>query len=90
MKSSRFVVLFLSSNFCTSLLSRFLSLVGGSVDQIGSTTLKHCVENKVKTSSVEELARTLDTTPETLKLIIDGLMQPPGFDIRQSKTPATH
>lgn len=73
-----------------SLLSRFLSLVGGSVDQIGSTTLKHCVENKVKTSSVEELARTLDTTPETLKLIIDGLTQPPGFDIRQSKTPATH
>uniref|UniRef100_A0A3Q2VJF3 S1 RNA binding domain 1 n=1 Tax=Haplochromis burtoni TaxID=8153 RepID=A0A3Q2VJF3_HAPBU len=63
---------------------RFLSLVGGSVDQIGSTTLKHCVENKVKTSSVEELARTLDTTPETLKLIIDGLTQPPGFDIRQN------
>uniref|UniRef100_A0A7N6AJZ1 S1 motif domain-containing protein n=1 Tax=Anabas testudineus TaxID=64144 RepID=A0A7N6AJZ1_ANATE len=40
--------------------------------------------SKVKTSSVEELARTMDTTLETLKLIIDGLTQPPGFDIRQN------
>ncbi|XP_040904982.1 S1 RNA-binding domain-containing protein 1 [Toxotes jaculatrix] len=63
---------------------RFLSLIGGSADQIGSVGLQQCVENKVKTSSVEELARTVDTTPETLKLIIDGLTQPPGFDIRQN------
>ncbi|XP_062286308.1 S1 RNA-binding domain-containing protein 1 [Scomber scombrus] len=63
---------------------RFLSVVGGSADQIGSAGLQQCVENKVKTSSVEELARTMDTTPETLKLIIDGLTQPPGFDIRQN------
>uniref|UniRef100_A0A8C9YUP0 S1 RNA binding domain 1 n=1 Tax=Sander lucioperca TaxID=283035 RepID=A0A8C9YUP0_SANLU len=69
---------------------RFLSLVGGSADQIGSAGLRQCVERKVRNSSVEELARTLDTTPETLKLIIDGLTQPPGFDIRQSKTPASH
>lgn len=69
-----------------SLPFRFLSLVGGSVDQIGSASLKQCVESKVKTSSVEELARTVDTTPETLRLIIDGLTLPPGFDIRQSKT----
>ncbi|XP_049927595.1 S1 RNA-binding domain-containing protein 1 [Epinephelus moara] len=63
---------------------RFLSLVGGSADQIGSAGLRQCVESKVRTSSVEELARTLDTTPETLQLIIDGLTQPPGFDIRQN------
>ncbi|KAM7385357.1 hypothetical protein PAMP_001444 [Pampus punctatissimus] len=63
---------------------RFLSIVGGSADQIGSAGLRQCVESKVKTSSVEELARTIDTTPETLKLIIDGLTQPPGFDIRQN------
>ncbi|KAM7408426.1 hypothetical protein PAMA_002243 [Pampus argenteus] len=63
---------------------RFLSLVGGSADQIGSAGLRQCVESKVKTSSVEELARTIDTTPETLKLIIDGLTQPPGFDMRQN------
>ncbi|XP_075931908.1 S1 RNA-binding domain-containing protein 1 [Anarhichas minor] len=63
---------------------RFLSLVGGSADQIGSPGLQRCVDSKVRTSSVEELAKTLDTTPETLKLIIDGLTQPPGFDIRQN------
>ncbi|XP_008302609.1 S1 RNA-binding domain-containing protein 1-like [Stegastes partitus] len=63
---------------------RFLSFVGGHVDQIGSAGLRNCVESKVKTSCVEELARTLDTTPETLKLIMDGLTQPPGFDIRQN------
>uniref|UniRef100_UPI0037E8AED0 S1 RNA-binding domain-containing protein 1 n=1 Tax=Semicossyphus pulcher TaxID=241346 RepID=UPI0037E8AED0 len=63
---------------------RFLSLVGGRADQIGSAGLRQCVEHKVRTSSVEELARTVDTSPETLKLIIDGLTQPPGFDIRQN------
>ncbi|XP_013884759.1 S1 RNA-binding domain-containing protein 1 [Austrofundulus limnaeus] len=63
---------------------RFLTLVGGTVDQIGSTDLRFCVENKVKTSCVEELAKTVDTTPETLRLIMDGLTQPPGFDIRQN------
>uniref|UniRef100_A0A4W6F932 S1 RNA binding domain 1 n=1 Tax=Lates calcarifer TaxID=8187 RepID=A0A4W6F932_LATCA len=63
---------------------RFLSLVGGSADQIGSAGLRQCVESKVKTRSVDELAKTVDTTPETLKLIIDGLTQPPGFDIRQN------
>lgn len=72
----------------TSPVPRFLSLVGGSADQIGSGGLRQCVESKVRTSSVEELAKTVDTTPETLKLIIDDLTRPPGFDIRQSKTPA--
>uniref|UniRef100_A0A667XYW5 S1 RNA binding domain 1 n=1 Tax=Myripristis murdjan TaxID=586833 RepID=A0A667XYW5_9TELE len=63
---------------------RFLTMIGGSVDQIGSESLRQCVESKVRASSVEELARSLDTSPETLKLIIDGLTQPPGFDIRQN------
>nr|XP_046258077.1 S1 RNA-binding domain-containing protein 1 [Scatophagus argus] len=63
---------------------RFLSSVGGRADQIGSASLRECVERKVRSSSVEELARTVDTTSETLKLIIDGLTQPPGFDIRQN------
>ncbi|XP_075902262.1 S1 RNA-binding domain-containing protein 1 [Nelusetta ayraudi] len=63
---------------------RFLSLVGGSAEQIGSAELRQCVESRVRSSSVEELARTADTTPETLGLIIDSLTQPPGFDIRQN------
>lgn len=75
------------SFFYLFLLSRFLSIVGGSADQIGNADLRLCVESKVKSSSVEELLKTVDTTPETLKLIIDGLTQPPGFDIRQSKKP---
>uniref|UniRef100_A0A8C8DRT7 S1 RNA binding domain 1 n=1 Tax=Oryzias sinensis TaxID=183150 RepID=A0A8C8DRT7_9TELE len=49
-----------------------------------AAVLKHCVESKIKTNSVEELARVVDSTPETLKIIIDGLTQPPGFDIRQN------
>ncbi|XP_069000462.1 S1 RNA-binding domain-containing protein 1 [Embiotoca jacksoni] len=63
---------------------RFLSLVGGSEDQIGSEGLRHCVESKVRTCNEEALAQKLNTTPETLKLIIDGLTQPPGFDMRQN------
>uniref|UniRef100_A0A8C6TB20 S1 RNA binding domain 1 n=1 Tax=Neogobius melanostomus TaxID=47308 RepID=A0A8C6TB20_9GOBI len=63
---------------------RFLSRVGGSADQIGTAKLSQCMDNTVKNSSVEELASTMDTSPETLKLIIDGLTQPPGFDIRQN------
>ncbi|XP_061600785.1 S1 RNA-binding domain-containing protein 1 [Cololabis saira] len=63
---------------------RFLSYIGGRVDQIGSPSLKHCVESKINSSSIEELAQAVETTPETLKLIIDGLTQPPGFDIRQN------
>lgn len=85
-----FIVSFVFCVFYFSFLSRFLSFVGGSADQTGTVGLRQCVESKVRTSSVEELARILDTTPETLKLIIDGLTQPPGFDIRQSKTPASH
>ncbi|XP_034040499.1 S1 RNA-binding domain-containing protein 1 [Thalassophryne amazonica] len=62
----------------------FLSLIGGRADQIGSAELRNCVDNKLRVSSVEELARTMNTTSETVKLVIDGLTQPPGFDIRQN------
>ncbi|KAK7902085.1 hypothetical protein WMY93_018854 [Mugilogobius chulae] len=52
---------------------RFLSHVGASADQIGTAMLSQSVDNT-----------TMDTSPETLQLIIDGLTQPPGFDIRQN------
>ena len=67
-------------------LLSFLSLVGGSVDQMGRPELRQCVEASVKCQGLEALAETLNTTPDTLQLIIDGLTQPPGFDIRQGKT----
>ncbi|TWW78344.1 S1 RNA-binding domain-containing protein 1 [Takifugu flavidus] len=63
---------------------RFLSIVGGSTDPIGSSQLRQRVENKLRSSSMEELAKTVDTSTETLQLITDGLTQPPGFDIRQN------
>ncbi|XP_077351883.1 S1 RNA-binding domain-containing protein 1 isoform X2 [Festucalex cinctus] len=62
---------------------RFLSLIGGNASEIGSARLKQSVEQKVASCGVDELSRTVGTTPETLRLIMDGLTQPPGFDIRQ-------
>lgn len=64
--------------------------MGLGADHIGSEGLQKCVESKMRTSSVEDLARTLGTIPETLKIILDGLTQPPGFDIRQGKNLAIH
>jgi len=64
---------------------RFLSQIGGSLDQMGSAVLRQSVESSVQSSGLDVLAKSLDTTPETLQLIVDGLIQPPGFDIRQGK-----
>ncbi|KAM8852451.1 S1 RNA-binding domain-containing protein 1 isoform 2-T2 [Synchiropus picturatus] len=63
---------------------RFLNLVGGSADQIGELCLKQSVDRKLNSCYFEQLAKTLDTIPETLRLVIDGLTQPPGYDIRQN------
>ncbi|KAG1950854.1 S1 RNA-binding domain-containing protein 1 isoform X1 [Pimephales promelas] len=66
-----------------SIAFRFLSQIGGSLDQMGSAVLRQSVESSVQSSGLDVLAKSLDTTPETLQLIVDGLIQPPGFDIRQ-------
>ncbi|KAA0717848.1 S1 RNA-binding domain-containing protein 1 [Triplophysa tibetana] len=63
--------------------NRFLSQIGSSLDMMGSDSLGHSVKNSVKSSGLDVLAKSLNTTPETLQLIVDGLTQPPGFDIRQ-------
>lgn len=52
---------------------------------MGTAVLRQSVESSVKSSGLDDLAKFLDTTPETLQLIVDGLIQPPGFDIRQGK-----
>ncbi|XP_036429723.1 S1 RNA-binding domain-containing protein 1 [Colossoma macropomum] len=62
---------------------RFLSQIGGSLDQLGGTELRQQVESSVGSNGLEALAQSLNTSPETLQLIVDGLTQPPGFDIRQ-------
>uniref|UniRef100_A0A671RXP4 S1 RNA-binding domain-containing protein 1 n=1 Tax=Sinocyclocheilus anshuiensis TaxID=1608454 RepID=A0A671RXP4_9TELE len=66
-----------------SIALRFLSQIGGSLDQMGSAALRQSIESSVKSRGLDVLAKSLDTTPETLQLIVDGLTQPPGFDIRQ-------
>ncbi|MCJ8730774.1 hypothetical protein PDJAM_G00188170 [Pangasius djambal] len=66
-----------------SVAMRFLSHIGGSLDQLGSAELQQQVKSTVMSSGLECLAQSLNTCPETLQLIVDGLTQPPGFDIRQ-------
>ncbi|KAJ8418480.1 hypothetical protein AAFF_G00141890 [Aldrovandia affinis] len=67
-----------------SIAMRFLESVEGRVEETGRPELKQRVEAAVQRSGLEQLAKALDTTPETLQLIVDGLTQPSGFDIRQS------
>lgn len=66
-----------------SIALRFLSQIGRRLDRMGSDALRHSVKNSVESSGLDVLAKSLNTTPETLQLIVDGLTQPPGFDIRQ-------
>lgn len=66
-----------------SIALRFLSQIGGSLDQMGSAELRDSVKSSVESNGLDVLAKSLNTTPETLQLIVDGLTQPPGFDIRQ-------
>lgn len=53
---------------------------------MGSAGLRQGIESSLKSRGLDVLAKSLDTTPETLQLIVDGLTQPPGFDIRQGKS----
>ncbi|KAI5606880.1 S1 RNA-binding domain-containing protein 1 isoform X1 [Silurus asotus] len=61
----------------------FLSQLGGSLDQLGCAELQQRVKSTTMNTGLESLAQSLNTCPETLQLIVDGLTQPPGFDIRQ-------
>uniref|UniRef100_A0A8C2Q476 S1 RNA binding domain 1 n=1 Tax=Cyprinus carpio TaxID=7962 RepID=A0A8C2Q476_CYPCA len=67
-----------------SIALRFLSQIAGSLDQMGSAALRQSIESSVKSRGLEVLAKSLDTTPETLQLIVDGLTQPPGLVVRQA------
>ncbi|MFT7805995.1 S1 RNA-binding domain-containing protein 1 isoform X2 [Arapaima gigas] len=67
-----------------SIAQRFLALIEGQTEHIGQPEMKHRVEAALHHGSLEELAKKLNTSIETLQLIMDGLTQPPGFDIRQN------
>uniref|UniRef100_A0A493TF57 S1 RNA-binding domain-containing protein 1 n=1 Tax=Anas platyrhynchos platyrhynchos TaxID=8840 RepID=A0A493TF57_ANAPP len=61
---------------------RFLSFIGGNPNDIGKSDMQQKVNAVIQKEGLEETAKRLNTTVHTLQLIIDGLTQPEGFDIR--------
>uniref|UniRef100_A0A8C2TI08 S1 RNA-binding domain-containing protein 1 n=1 Tax=Coturnix japonica TaxID=93934 RepID=A0A8C2TI08_COTJA len=65
-----------------SIAMRFLSLIGGNTNEIGKSDMQQKVNAVIQKEGLEGTAKRLNTTVHTLQLIIDGLTQPEGFDIR--------
>uniref|UniRef100_A0A8C0ID84 S1 RNA-binding domain-containing protein 1 n=1 Tax=Bubo bubo TaxID=30461 RepID=A0A8C0ID84_BUBBB len=61
---------------------RFLSFIGGNANDIGKSDMQQKVNAVIQKEGLEGIAKRLNTTVHTLQLIIDGLTQPEGFDIR--------
>ncbi|XP_075451917.1 S1 RNA-binding domain-containing protein 1 isoform X2 [Ascaphus truei] len=61
---------------------RFLALVNGSSHDIGTEKIQKQVNGLIQQERIEGLAEKFKTTVHTLQLIIDGICQPEGFDIR--------
>ncbi|KAM9564768.1 S1 RNA-binding domain-containing protein 1 isoform 1-T2 [Guaruba guarouba] len=61
---------------------RFLTLIGGNANDIGKSDMQQKVNAVIQKEGLEGTAKRLNTTVHTLQLIIDGLTQPEGFDIR--------
>uniref|UniRef100_A0A8B9QEJ0 S1 RNA-binding domain-containing protein 1 n=1 Tax=Apteryx owenii TaxID=8824 RepID=A0A8B9QEJ0_APTOW len=61
---------------------RFLSFIGGNPNDIGKPDMQQKVNAVIQKEGLEGVAKRLNTTVHTLQLIIDGLTQPEGFDIR--------
>ncbi|XP_055581818.1 S1 RNA-binding domain-containing protein 1 isoform X2 [Falco biarmicus] len=65
-----------------SIAMRFLSFIGGNTNEIGKADMQQKVNAVIQKEGLEGTAKRLNTTVHTLQLIIDGLTQPEGFDIR--------
>ncbi|XP_027579221.2 S1 RNA-binding domain-containing protein 1 [Pipra filicauda] len=65
-----------------NLAVRFLSLIGGNANDIGKSDMQQKVNTVIEREGLEGTAKRLNTTVHTLQLIIDGLTQPEGYDIR--------
>lgn len=65
-----------------NIATRFLSLIGGNANDIGKSDMQQKVNAVIQKEGLEGTAKRLNTTVHTLQLIIDGLTQPEGFDIR--------
>ncbi|KAM7173300.1 S1 RNA-binding domain-containing protein 1 isoform 1-T3 [Macrochelys suwanniensis] len=61
---------------------RFLTFIGGNPNDIGKPDMQQKVNAVIQKEGIEGAAKTLNTTVHTLQIIIDGLTQPEGFDIR--------
>ncbi|KAM9154780.1 S1 RNA-binding domain-containing protein 1 isoform 2-T2 [Pangshura tecta] len=61
---------------------RFLTLIGGNPNAIGKPDMQQKVNAVIQKEGIEGAAKILNTTVHTLQIIIDGLTQPEGFDIR--------
>ncbi|KAG2467323.1 S1 RNA-binding domain-containing protein 1 [Polypterus senegalus] len=62
---------------------RFLLQIGGKLEDIGKPEMKLKVDCAIQQQGLEQFAQVLNTPTPTLQIIIDGLTQPQGFDIRQ-------
>ncbi|NXX90353.1 SRBD1 protein, partial [Centropus bengalensis] len=65
-----------------SIAMRFLLFIGGNANDIGKIDMQQKVNAVIQKEGLEGTAKRLNTTVHTLQLIIDGLTQPEGFDIR--------
>ncbi|XP_042328682.1 S1 RNA-binding domain-containing protein 1 isoform X2 [Sceloporus undulatus] len=62
---------------------RFLTHIGGNPSEIGKPEMRQKVDAVVEREGMEGIAKRLNTIGQTLQIIIDGLTQPEGFDIRK-------
>ncbi|XP_052042471.1 S1 RNA-binding domain-containing protein 1 isoform X2 [Apodemus sylvaticus] len=61
---------------------RFLSFIGGTLCEIGKPEMQQKINESLGKEGIEKTAERLQTTAQTLQVIIDGLSQPKTFDIR--------
>ncbi|XP_073528155.1 S1 RNA-binding domain-containing protein 1 isoform X2 [Phyllobates terribilis] len=64
------------------LAMRFLALVGGSTDDIGTEKIQKQINGYIQQEGIDRVAEKVKTTVHTLQLIIDGFCQPEGYDMR--------
>ncbi|KAG8123189.1 hypothetical protein E2320_018711, partial [Naja naja] len=62
---------------------RFLTLVGESHCDIGKSKMQQKVNSIIEREGMDGITKKLNTTEQTLQIIIDGLTQPESFDIRK-------
>ncbi|XP_021508359.1 S1 RNA-binding domain-containing protein 1 isoform X1 [Meriones unguiculatus] len=61
---------------------RFLSFIGGTLREIGKPEMQQKINLYLGKEGIEKTAERLQTTAQTLQVIIDGLSQPESFDFR--------